>query len=93
MSNDRGDLQNDFFGALMRERKVVWVFLVNGIKLTGQLVAFDKYVLALQSPTGMQSIFKSAVSTVCEPHSVSTSRARGGPEFAHPQRHTRTQPR
>jgi host factor-I protein len=45
----------------MRERKVVWVFLVNGIKLTGQLIAFDKYVLAMQSPTGMQSILKSAV--------------------------------
>jgi host factor-I protein len=93
MNTGRDDLQNEFLGGLMRELKVVWVFLVNGIKLTGQLIAFDQYVLALQSPTGMQSIFKSAVSTVCESHSLPTARTRGGAESAHPHRHPRVQPR
>ncbi|MEZ2354900.1 RNA chaperone Hfq [Caballeronia sp. RCC_10] len=69
-------MQADFLNALTREKKVVWVFLVNGIKLTGQLVAFDEYVLALQSPTGIQTVFKSAVSTVCEAHVVEQPRTR-----------------
>ncbi|SAL86344.1 Hfq protein [Caballeronia arvi] len=74
MSSDANDVQTDFLNALMRERKVVWIFLVNGIKLTGQLMSFDKYVLALQSPTGVQAVFKSAVSTVCESHFVEHQR-------------------
>ncbi|WP_350029868.1 MULTISPECIES: RNA chaperone Hfq [unclassified Caballeronia] len=52
------------------------MFPVNGIQLTGQLVAFDRYVLALQSPTGIQTVFKSAVSTVCEAHVVEHLRTR-----------------
>jgi len=76
MSINASDIQADFLNALTREEKAVWIFLVNGIKLTGQLLAFDKYVLALQSPTGIQTVFKSAVSTVCEAHLVEHPRTR-----------------
>nr|WP_284506628.1 RNA chaperone Hfq [Caballeronia sp. GAWG1-5s-s] len=76
MSIHASDIQADFLSALTREEKVVWVFLVNGIRLTGQLVAFDRYVLALQSPTGIQTVFKSAVSTVCEAHVVAHPRTK-----------------
>ncbi|CAL8481688.1 RNA chaperone Hfq [Caballeronia sp. S22] len=89
MSTDASDIQADFLNTLMREQKVVWVFLVNGIKLTGQLVSFDKYVLALQSPMGMQTIFKSAMSTVCESHVVvnrGTSDRRATPRDPQPIR-------
>jgi host factor-I protein len=71
------DVQADFLSALMRERKLVWVFLVNGIKLTGQSTGFDKYVLTLQSPTGIQAVFKSAISTVCESHFVENRGMKG----------------
>ncbi|WP_244818678.1 RNA chaperone Hfq [Caballeronia sp. Lep1P3] len=76
MSINASDIQADFLSAFAREEKVVWVFLVNGIKLTGQLLAFDQYVLALQCPTGIQTVFKSAVSTVCEAHVVEHRRTR-----------------
>lgn len=76
---DANDIQADFLNAVMREREVVWVFLVNGIKLTGQLMSFEKYVLALQSPTSIQTIFKSAVSTVCESHFIEKPRTRDRP--------------
>ena len=70
MTQTSTDVQSDFLNALVAERKSVWVFLVNGIRLTGLIEAYDNYVIAVQSPTGIQTIYKNAISTVCEPHEV-----------------------
>ncbi|WP_053572347.1 RNA chaperone Hfq [Caballeronia cordobensis] len=79
MSGNPNDIQANFLEALVREQKIVWVFLVNGIKLTGQLMSFDQYVLALQSPTGVQVVYKSAVSTVSESHAIVKPRTKERP--------------
>jgi len=42
----------------------VSVFLVNGIRLTGRIAAFDHYVVQLKDGSGMQMIYKHAISTV-----------------------------
>jgi host factor-I protein len=47
MSADANDVQFAFVDGLVAEEKVVWVFLLSGIKLTGQLVWSDKYVLSM----------------------------------------------
>ncbi|WP_160321526.1 RNA chaperone Hfq [Caballeronia cordobensis] len=60
------DVQSDFLAALVANRTPAWIFLVNGIKLSGVIASFDKYVLALQSPSGNQIVYKNAVSTVIE---------------------------
>ena len=67
---ERGNanLQSDFLGALMANRTPVWVFLVNGIKLSGVIAAFDKFAVSVRSPSGTQLINKSAISTVIEQH-------------------------
>jgi host factor-I protein len=39
---------------------------VNGIRLAGYIESFDQYVLMLNSATGMQTIYKHAISTVQE---------------------------
>ena len=93
MSGDANDVQSAFLDALVAEEKVVWVFLLSGIKLNGQLVSSDQYVLLLQSPSGIQTVFKSAVSTVCPSHVLpsreapkdhpSEHRARFGPNRFH----------
>lgn len=70
MSPIEDDIQTSFLNALRSDREVVWIFLVNGIKLTGYLVAYDKYVVSLESPTGTQAVFKSAISTICRPHTM-----------------------
>jgi host factor-I protein len=62
------DLQSDFLGALMANRTPVWVFLVNGIKSSGVIGAFDKFAVSVRSPSGMQFINKSAISTIIEQH-------------------------
>jgi len=87
MSVTGTDIQTGFLRTLINERKVVWIFLVNGIKLTGQLASFDKYVIALESPTGMQTVFKSAVSTVGEAHAVERPQTGARPAIP-PERQT-----
>lgn len=68
MSPSANDIQTDFLGRLALERRFVWVFLLNGVKLSGQLVSFDEYAIELFAPAGTQVVLKTAVSTVCEPH-------------------------
>ena len=57
-------VQDDFLQTLVRDKTTVNVFLVNGIRLSGQLAAFDQFVVLLESGTGVQLIFKHAISTV-----------------------------
>jgi host factor-I protein len=59
-------IQGDFLNALAKEHVPVSVFLVNGIRLVGYIQSFDQYVLMLNSATGMQTIYKHAISTVQE---------------------------
>ena len=40
-------LQEPFLNALRRERVPVAIFLVNGIKLQGQIESFDQFVVCL----------------------------------------------
>ncbi|WP_128596111.1 RNA chaperone Hfq [Paraburkholderia kirstenboschensis] len=49
---------------LVNDKTTVSVFLVSGIRLNGQLAAFDQFVVLLESGTGVQLVFKHAISTV-----------------------------
>ena len=42
-------LQDPFLNALRKERIPVSIFLVNGIKLQGQIESFDQYVVLLKN--------------------------------------------
>jgi len=59
-------IQGEYLNALTKEHVPVSVFLVNGIRLVGYIQSFDQYVLILNSATGMQTIYKHAISTVQE---------------------------
>ena len=41
-------LQDPFLNALRRERVPVSIYLVNGIKLQGQIESFDQFVILLR---------------------------------------------
>ncbi|MDJ3509097.1 RNA chaperone Hfq [Salmonella enterica] len=41
-------LQDPFLNALRRERVPVSIYLVNGIKLQGQIESFDQFVILLK---------------------------------------------
>jgi host factor-I protein len=56
-------LQEPFLNALRRDRIPVSVYLVNGIKLQGQIESFDPFVVLLKSAVS-QMIYKHAISTI-----------------------------
>lgn len=56
-------LQDPFLNALRKERIPVSIFLVNGIKLQGQIESFDQYVVLLRNAVS-QMVYKHAISTV-----------------------------
>lgn len=49
--------------AIRKEHIPVSIYLVNGIKLQGQIEAFDQYVVLLRN-TVTQMVYKHAISTV-----------------------------
>ena len=56
-------LQEPFLNALRKEKIQVSIFLVNGIKLQGQVYSFDQYVIILKN-TVNQMVYKHAISTI-----------------------------
>ena len=56
-------IQDPFLNALRRERVPVSIYLVNGIKLQGQVESFDQFVILLKN-TVSQMVYKHAISTV-----------------------------
>jgi host factor-I protein len=73
MSNPKGlTLQDPYLNALRKERIPVSIFLVNGIKLQGQIESFDQFVVLLKN-TVSQMIYKHAISTVVPSRNVKLS--------------------
>ena len=65
------NLQEPFLNALRKERVPVSIFLVNGIKLQGQIESFDQFVILLKN-TVSQMVYKHAISTVVPSRAVNT---------------------
>ncbi len=63
------NLQDPFLNVLRKEQMPVSVFLVNGIKLQGQIEAFDQFVIVLKN-TVNQMVYKHAISTIVPTRSV-----------------------
>ncbi|AGX88079.1 RNA chaperone Hfq [Candidatus Symbiobacter mobilis] len=71
-------LQDPFLNALRREHVPVSIYLVNGIKLQGQIEAFDQYVVLLRN-TVTQMVYKHAISTIVPSRMVAFPPAEGQP--------------
>jgi host factor-I protein len=71
VSNNKGQLlQDPFLNTLRREHVPVSIYLVNGIKLQGQIESFDQYVVLLRN-TVTQMVYKHAISTIVPSRPVS----------------------
>jgi host factor-I protein len=57
------NVQHDFLEILRKAGVPVAVFLVNGIRLQGQIDSFDQYMILLKGSPA-QVIYKRAISTV-----------------------------
>ncbi|WP_244201501.1 RNA chaperone Hfq [Paraburkholderia rhynchosiae] len=60
----------------LNDKTTVNVFLVNGIRLSGQLAAFDQFAVLLESVPGARLVFKHAISTVLPANGRSQARTR-----------------
>ena len=62
-------LQDPFLNMLRKEKVPVSIYLVNGIKLQGQVDSFDQFVVLLKN-TVNQMVYKHAISTVVPSRNV-----------------------
>ena len=74
VSNKGQLLQDPFLNALRREHVPVSIYLVNGIKLQGQIESFDQYVVLLRN-TVTQMVYKHAISTIVPGRAVNFTAA------------------
>ena len=57
------NLQDSFLNQIIKDNIPVSIYLLNGIKLQGQVQSFDQYVIVLSGSTP-QLIYKHSVSTI-----------------------------
>ena len=75
-------LQDPFLNALRKERIPVSIFLVNGIKLQGQIDSFDQFVVLLKNSVS-QMVYKHAISTVVPSRNVKLPASQEGESDSH----------
>ena len=62
-------VQDPFLNILRKEHIPVSIFLVNGIKLQGQIDSYDQFVILLKNSVN-QMIYKHAISTIVPAKSI-----------------------
>ena len=67
-------LQDPFLNTLRKEKIPVSIYLVNGIKLQGQIESFDQFVVLLKNSVN-QMVYKHAISTIVPSRNIKISSA------------------
>jgi host factor-I protein len=58
------NIQDSFLNTARKDKSVITIYLLSGVKLTGRIRSFDKYSVVLETNNQEQLIFKHAISTV-----------------------------
>src|ERR1700675_3836470 len=83
MDKPAQNIQDSFLNNARKEKSVIQIYLLSGVKLSGRIKSFDKYSLVLETNNQEQLIFKHAVSTVVT--------VRGGHPYSGPPQPAQTQ--
>ena len=75
MEKQAHNIQDVFLNHLRKEKLVVTIFLMSGVKLTGRIKSFDKFAVILESNHRDQLVFKHAIATVVTTKSAATGSA------------------
>ncbi len=70
------NIQDSFLNTARKDKTIVTIYLLSGVKLTGRIRSFDKYSVVLDTNSQEQLIFKHAISTVVLPRPVHGAEAR-----------------
>ncbi len=76
MEKPAQNIQDSFLNNARKDKIVLTIYLMSGVKLSGRIKSFDKYSLVLETSNQEQLIFKHAISTVVTQkpsHSYSSS--------------------
>jgi host factor-I protein len=64
MTERQQNLQDSFLNAVRKSKSPVTIFLVNGVKLQGNITWFDNFCVLLRRDGQAQLVYKHAISTV-----------------------------
>jgi host factor-I protein len=64
MEKPAQNIQDSFLNNARKDKIVLTIYLMSGVKLSGRIKSFDKYSLVLETNNQEQLIFKHAISTV-----------------------------
>ena len=62
--NPLNDIETDFINHAIEKSKALTVFLVNGIKLEGSIIAMGKNSFLLKMDDNIQLVYKHSISTI-----------------------------
>ena len=82
MEKPAQNIQDSFLNNARKDKIVLTIYLMSGVKLSGRIKSFDKYSLVLETNNQEQLIFKHAISTVVMgrvPHATFGSHSEGKP--------------
>jgi host factor-I protein len=81
MDKPAQNIQDSFLNNARKDKIVLTIYLMSGVKLSGRIKSFDKYSVILETNNQEQLIFKHAISTVVTQktsHSYSAGSQSGG---------------
>jgi len=81
MEKPAQNIQDSFLNNARKDKTVLTIYLMSGVKLSGRIKSFDKYSLVLETNNQEQLIFKHAISTVVT-QKMSHSYSSGGNQAA-----------
>jgi len=87
MDKPAQNIQDSFLNNARKDKIVLTIYLMSGVKLSGRIKSFDKYSLVLETSNQEQLIFKHAISTVVTlktAHSYGSTQAAAQPASSAP---------
>lgn len=82
ISNEIQQSQNEMLNAARKERKRVEIYVVNGVRLVGHIESFDQYLVMLRTHTGIQAVYKHAITAIQPDTGRRAPSARSAPKSA-----------
>ena len=78
MEKPAQNIQDSFLNNARKDKIVLTIYLMSGVKLSGRIKSFDKYSLVLETNNQEQLIFKHAISTVVMAKGMHAGESRSG---------------
>ena len=86
------NIQDSFINTARKDKVLVTIYLLSGVKLSGRIRSFDKYSVVLESNNQEQLIFKHSISTLVMGKAPHLAEVRGEGRMAATESHPSGKP-